>query len=226
MCFICKRGNSLSCSINLKELTYSNSSKEVFKNVTLDVSHEEKVAIIGANGSGKSSLLKIIVGLMKQSSGEVSLFHEKMNSLKDFKNYRSDIGYLPQDVNDHFLCPTVIEDVMFALRAKGEKKDEAYLKACSMLEELGISHLENRNIYDLSGGEQKIVALAGILITKPRILLLDEPTNALDEDAEKRIIDILNSIKKSMIIVSHHKTFIEKLAPTVYTLTKEGLNRI
>jgi len=216
----------LSCSINLKNLSYNILQKEVFKNVTLDVSHEEKVAIVGANGSGKSSLLKILVGLMKQSSGEISLFHQKMNSLKDFKKFRGDIGYLPQDVNDHFLCPSVIEDVMFALRAKGEKKDQAYIKSCEMLKDLGISHLENRNIYDLSGGEQKIVALAGILITKPKILLLDEPTNALDEDAEKRIIDILNSIKKSMVIVSHHKDFIEKLAPSIYKLTKNGLCKI
>ena len=216
----------MSCSINLKNLSYKNSTKEVFNSVTLNVSHEEKVAIIGANGSGKSSLLKIVAGLVKSSNGEISLFHEKMDSLKDFKKYRSDIGYLPQDVSDHFLCPTVIEDVMFALRAKGENKNIAYKKSSKMLEDLGISHLENRNIYDLSGGEQKIVALAGILITKPKILLLDEPTNALDEDAEKKIIDILNSIKKSMIIVSHHKTFIEKLTPTVYKLNKNGLEKL
>ncbi|WP_320034958.1 ABC transporter ATP-binding protein [Halarcobacter sp.] len=216
----------MSCSINLKELAYKNTSKEVFNNVTLNVSHEEKVAIIGANGSGKSSLLKIIVGLIKPSAGSVFLFHDEMKNLKDFRKYRSDIGYLPQDVSDHFLCPTVIEDVMFALRAQGEKKDDAYTKSCQILEDLGISHLENRNIYDLSGGEQKIVALAGILITKPKILLLDEPTNALDEDAEEKIIKILNSIKKSMIIVSHHKTFIEKLAPSVYKLNKDGLQKL
>ena len=109
----------MSCSINLKELAYKNTSKEVFNNVTLNVSHEEKVAIIGANGSGKSSLLKIIVGLIKPSAGSVFLFHDEMKNLKDFRKYRSDIGYLPQDVSDHFLCPTVIEDVMFALRAQG-----------------------------------------------------------------------------------------------------------
>lgn len=216
----------MSCSINLKEVSYETTTKEVFSQVTLNVSHEEKVAIVGANGSGKSSLLKIIAGLIEQKSGGVFLFHEQMNSLKDFKSYRSDIGYLPQDVSDHFLCPTVIEDVMFALRAQGVKKDEAYNSAISMLEELGIKHLENRNIYDLSGGEQKIVALAGILITKPKIILLDEPTNALDEDAENRIIEILNSIKKSMIIVSHHKTFIDRLTPTIYRLNKEGLEKI
>jgi cobalt/nickel transport system ATP-binding protein len=202
----------MSCSINLKNISYETSTKEVFKDVTLNVSHEEKVAIVGSNGSGKSSLLKILAGLIPPKEGEIFLFHDKMNSKKD--------------VSDHFLCPTVIEDVMFALRAKGVKKDEAYENSIKMLEELGILHLENRNIYDLSGGEQKIVALAGILITKPKIILLDEPTNALDEDAEVRIINILNSIKKSMVIVSHHKTFIEKLTPTIYKLKNNGLEKI
>jgi len=216
----------MSCSINLKNISYETSTKEVFKDVTLNVSHEEKVAIVGSNGSGKSSLLKILAGLLAPKEGEVFLFHDKMNSKKDFRAYRGDIGYLPQDVSDHFLCPTVIEDVMFALRAKGIKKDEAYEASIKMLEDLGVLHLENRNIYDLSGGEQKIVALAGILITKPKIILLDEPTNALDEDAEIRIINILNSIKKSMVIVSHHKTFIEKLTPTIYKLKNDGLEKI
>ncbi len=216
----------MSCSINLKNLSYEISKKEIFSNLILNVSHEEKVAIVGANGSGKSSLLKIIAGLIKQKDGDVFLFHNEMKTLKDFKEFRSDIGYLPQDVSDHFLCPTVIEDVMFALRAKGESKDESYKKACEILDSLGILHLENRNIYDLSGGEQKIVALAGILITKPRILLLDEPTNALDEEAEENIINILNSIKKSMIIVSHHKTFIDRLTPTIYKLNTQGLTKI
>jgi len=216
----------MSCSINLKAVSYTNCSKEIFCDVTFNVGHEEKVAIIGANGSGKSSLLKIIAGLILPSQGGVFLFHNEMKSLKDFRTFRSDLGYLPQEVNDHFLCPTVIEDVMFALRAKGENKDDSYRKACEILEQLGILHLENRIIYELSGGEQKIVALAGILITKPKILLLDEPTNALDEDAENRIIDILNSIKKSMVIVSHHKAFIDKLTPTIYKLNAHGLNKI
>jgi len=216
----------MSCSINLKKVSYKNCSKDVFSNVTVNVGHEEKVAIVGANGSGKSSLLKIIAGLITPSQGGVFLFHNEMKTLKDFRKYRSDLGYLPQEVNDHFLCPTVIEDVMFALRASGENKNDSYKKALEILEQLGIEHLENRIIYELSGGEQKIVALAGILITKPKILLLDEPTNALDEDAENRILEILNSIKKSMVIVSHHRSFIDKLAPTMYRLTNEGLNKI
>ena len=208
----------MSCSLNLRAVSYENEDKQIFKDISLNLGHEEKIAIIGSNGSGKSTLLKIIAGLINPSSGYIEVFHEKMNNLKDFSKYRSDIGYLPQDVTNHFLCPTVIEDVIFSLRAKGISKEDALNQGKQILQELQISHLENRVIFDLSGGEQKIVALAGLLILKPKILLLDEPTNALDEQSEKRIIEILNSIKKSMIIVSHHRSFIDSLVSKVYRL--------
>lgn len=213
----------MSCSLNLRDVSYKNEDKEIFSNISLNLGHEEKIAIIGANGSGKSTLLKIIAGLIKPTLGYVEVFHDKMNDLKDFSKYRSDIGYLPQDVTNHFLCPTVIEDVIFSLRAKGISKDEALNQGKQILQELEISHLENRVIFDLSGGEQKIVALAGLLILKPKILLLDEPTNALDEDSQQKIIDILNSIKKSMIIVSHHRSFIDSLVSKIYKLDSRTL---
>lgn len=208
----------MSCSLNLRAVSYKNEDKEIFNDISLNLGHEEKIAIIGSNGSGKSTLLKIIAGLINPRSGYIEVFHEKMNNLKDFSKYRSDIGYLPQDVTNHFLCPTVIEDVIFSLRAKGVSKEEALIQGEEILKELEITHLKDRVIFDLSGGEQKIVALAGLLILKPKILLLDEPTNALDEQSEKRIVEILNSIKKSMIIVSHHRSFIDSLVSKVYRL--------
>lgn len=216
----------MSCSFNLKKLAYKNNNNYLFEAVNLNVGHEEKVAIIGANGAGKSTLLKIIAGLEFDFEGELFLFHEPIINKKSYKRFRSDVGYLPQDVSDYFLCPTVIEDVMFNLRAKGVNKEDAYHQAVLMLEDLEIVHLKERIISELSGGEQKIVALAGILITQPKIVLLDEPTNALDDIAEERIIALLNSIKKSMVIVSHHKSFIERLTPTQYILNSTGLHLI
>lgn len=213
----------MSCSLNLRAVSYKNEDKKIFNDISLNLGHEEKIAIIGSNGSGKSTLLKIIAGLINPNSGYIEVFHEKMNNLKDFSKYRSDIGYLPQDVTNHFLCPTVIEDVIFSLRAKGVSKEEALIQGEEILKELEITHLKDRVIFDLSGGEQKIVALAGLLILKPKILLLDEPTNALDEESEKRIVEILNSIKKSMIIVSHHKSFINNLTNKIYKLDSKGL---
>ncbi|KIM09649.1 MAG: cobalt ABC transporter ATP-binding protein [Sulfurovum sp. FS08-3] len=208
----------MSCWVNLRDIAYENDKVQLLKNITLDLGHKEKIAIIGSNGSGKSTLLKIIAGLVAPTSGYVEIFHDKMNTLKAFKKYRNAIAYLPQDVTNHFLCPTVIEDVIFSLRARGEAQEEALQKADRILKELHIEHLKQRIVFDLSGGEQKIVALAGLLILQPKILLLDEPTNALDEESQQKIVEILNAIDKSMIIVSHHKSFIEQLAPTVYRL--------
>lgn len=216
----------MSCTINLHNIEYKTENKKIFKEVSLDVGHHEKVAIIGANGCGKSTLLKILAGLIKPTDGYIELFHKKIENLSDFQNYRNQIAYLPQDVSSHFLCPTVIEDVVFSLRTNGVVENQAINIAENILENLGISHLKHRIIFDLSGGEQKIVALAGLLVLKPKILLLDEPTNALDEISEKKIIDILNSLDKSMIIVSHHKSFIQSLTPTIYKLEKMGLKKI
>jgi len=216
----------MSCSVNLRSVSYKNEKKELFKDISLNLGHEEKIAIIGSNGSGKSTLLKIIAGLISPNDGYIEIFHNKIENLKEFKKYRSDIAYLPQDVTNHFLCPTVIEDVIFSLRARGTSKEIALKQADEILKELEISHLKDRIIFDLSGGEQKIVALAGLLILKPKILLLDEPTNALDEQSEKRVVQILNSIKKSMIIVSHHKSFIESLTTSIYKLNDGSLEKI
>ncbi len=213
----------MSCSVNLRNISYKNDKKELFKDINLNLGHEEKIAIIGSNGSGKSTLLKIIAGLISPNDGYIEIFHNKINNLNEFKKYRNDIAYLPQDVTNHFLCPTVIEDVVFSLRAKGISKEDAISQGKAILKELYISHLQDRIIFDLSGGEQKIVALAGLLILKPKILLLDEPTNALDEESEKKIINTLNSIKKSMIIVSHHRSFIDSLTSTVYRLDAKKL---
>ncbi|MFA7084961.1 MAG: ABC transporter ATP-binding protein [Arcobacteraceae bacterium] len=216
----------MSCSVHLKEISYSNENKSILTQINLHVGHEEKVAIIGANGSGKSTLLKIIAGLVSPTSGSIELFHEPMKSLKAFKAHRHQIGYLPQDVNNHFLCPTVIEDVCFSLRANKISQKEAIHKAEKLLEQLNITHLKNRSVFELSGGEQKTAALAGLLVLEPKILLLDEPTNALDEQSQEKIIDLLNGIKKSMIIVSHHKSFIESLSSSMYELKNANLTKI
>lgn len=216
----------MSCSITLKDVSKKNDNKVLFENVNLSVGHEEKIAIIGSNGVGKSTLLKIIAGVETSFDGQLELFHEKIENKKEYKKFRSQVGYLPEDLSSFFLCPTVIEDVMFSLRTLGSSFDEAYKKALLILEKLDISHLENRVIYELSQGEQKIVALSSILITEPKILLLDEPTNALDEKSQEKIINILNSIKKSMVIISHHKFFIEQLTTTIYKLEDKSLIKI
>lgn len=214
----------MSCSVTLKNVKAKIGDKILFENLNLNLSHKEKIAIIGQNGCGKSTLLEIIGGLKMPLEGSVEIFHEPMKSLDDFRKYRNLLGFLFQNSDDQFIAPSVIEDVAFSLLAKGASNDEARKRAEFMLGELGILHLKNEIVFYLSGGEKKLVALAGVLIAQPKILLLDEPTTALDYEMQIKVANILESLDIAQIIVSHDKEFINKVVDKVYFLTKDGLN--
>lgn len=214
----------MSCSVTLKNIKAKIANRVLFENLNLNLSHKEKIAIIGQNGSGKSTLLEIIGGLKMPLEGSVEIFHEPMKSLDDFRKYRNLLGFLFQNSDDQFIAPSVIEDVAFSLLAKGASNDEARKRAEFMLGELGILHLKNEIVFYLSGGEKKLVALAGVLITEPKILLLDEPTTALDYDMQIKVANILGSLDIAQIIVSHDKEFINKVVDKVYFLNQNGLS--
>lgn len=204
----------MSCSIELKGVFYKNSRLNL-ENIHLNVGHKEKIAIVGDNGCGKTSLLKIIAGILIPSSGDVSLFHKPVKEKKML-----DLGFLPQDIDEHFLFPTVLEDVCFSLLCSGVDIKTAEFKALDLLEQFGVLDLKNENPLSLSGGEKKIIALAGILAPSPKILLLDEPTNALDKNSSQKLVQILKSIDKSMVIVSHQDDFLSTITSKFYKLDK------
>ncbi|CZE47215.1 energy-coupling factor ABC transporter ATP-binding protein [Campylobacter geochelonis] len=214
----------MSCSLTLKSLSAKKGDRVLFQNVNLSLGHKEKIAIIGSNGRGKTTLLEIMAGLSTQSSGEIELFHEKISSPKEYQKYRHLVGYLFQNSDEQFIMPTVLEDVSFSLLAHGFSSDEAKKRALFMLGELGIAHLEKRIVFHLSGGEKKLVALAGVLVSQPQIMLLDEPTAGLDLDVQLQLTSILERVDKSVVIVSHDKTFIEKVVDKIYYLDENGLN--
>ncbi|RAZ53018.1 energy-coupling factor ABC transporter ATP-binding protein [Campylobacter hyointestinalis] len=214
----------MSCSVTLKNIKAKIANRVLFENLNLNLSHKEKIAIIGQNGSGKSTLLEIIGGLKMPCDGSVEIFHEPMKELDEFEKYRNLIGFLFQNSDDQFIAPSVIEDVAFSLLARGVSKNEARKRAEFMLGELGISHLRDEIVFYLSGGEKKLVALAGVLITEPKILLLDEPTTALDYDMQIKVANILGGLDIAQIIVSHDKEFINKVVDKVYFLNQNGLS--
>jgi len=213
----------VSCSLNIKKLRVKRDGKELFAGLSLDVSHKEKIAIIGANGCGKTTLLETIVGLCPINEGSIELFHTQINCGGDFKAIRHMVGYLLQDSDNQFLAPIVEDDVAFSLLASGVDKEEARIKTEMILSDIGISHLAKKVVYHLSGGEKKLVALAGVLITEPKLMLLDEPTSGLDVDMQVRLSEILKKIDKSIVIVSHDKEFVEAVVDKIYKITPTGL---
>lgn len=216
----------MSCSLTIKNLSFENGGKKLCQNIDLNVSHKEKVAIIGSNGSGKTTLLDIMAGLKEKTNGSLEIFHNNIDKPQDFKPYRSMIGYLFQNSDNQFLAPIVIDDVAFSLLSGGLDEKEALLKANMILEDLGISHLKDKIVYNLSGGEKKLVALAGVLVTEPKLMLLDEPTNGLDYKVQLKLVEILKNIDKSIVIVSHNREFIDSIVDKVYEITPEGLTLI
>ena len=216
----------MSCTISLKNVCAKIGERMLFENLNLNATHKDKIALIGPNGCGKSTLLEIMAGLKAPCDGHIELFHHKISNLDEYKPFRRDVGYLFQESNDCFICPSVLDDVMFSPLGRGEDKELAGAKAEKILRELEIWHLKDEIVFNLSGGEKKLVALAGILVVEPKILLLDEPTTALDADMQRRIAAILKSLDVTQIIVSHDKEFISDVASIMYRLTKNGLESI
>lgn len=213
----------MSCSVSLKNITAKIGERTLFENLNFSIGHKEKIAIIGANGVGKTTLLEIIAGLNANFDGDIELFHENVNDPKIYSRYRHLVGFLFQNSDEQFICPGVFDDVAFGLLASGVSQSEAKKRAEFMLNELEISHLKDKIVYNLSGGEKKLVALAGVLVMEPKILLFDEPTGGLDENMQKRLTKILQKLEKSIIIVSHDRAFLECVVTKFYTLTPNGL---
>ena len=158
--------------------------------------------MIGANGVGKSTLLKMLVGLNLDYEGMIRV--EGIPVKKDtLAEIRSKIGYVFQDSENQLFMNTVYEDVAFAPRNYGLSEHEVAERVKDALEQTGISHLKDRPIYKMSGGEKKLASIATILSMTPDIILMDEPSIALDPKNRRNLIRILNSFHYLKIIASH-----------------------
>ncbi|UKV16467.1 energy-coupling factor ABC transporter ATP-binding protein [Thalassospiraceae bacterium SW-3-3] len=199
--------------ITVKNLHFTfPTGRKVLNGVDLYLRSGERLALMGANGAGKSSLLHCLMGLVTAENGEIAILGSRCETESEFRAIRGRVGLLFQDSDDQLFCPTVLEDVMFGPLNLGQSRDDARKVALKTLSDLGLDGFENRITYQLSGGEKRLVALATVLSMSPEILLLDEPTNGLDADVEKRLIEILRSLQQAMLIISHDRQFLEQVA--------------
>lgn len=203
--------DSNSLIINLEDISYAYPGRApVIDRLNLSFYHGDRMGMMGPNGSGKTTLFHIIMGLLKSTSGSIEVFGRPLREEKDFRSVRQRIGLLFQDADDQLFSPTVLEDVAFGPLNLGKSQDEAKTIAQKTLESLGLAGFEDRITYKLSGGEKRLVSLATVLAMEPDVLLLDEPTTGLDETTEMRLIDILQNIDLSYILVSHNIDFLMK----------------
>jgi len=210
--------------IELKAVRFAYGSKKlVLDGVDFELYPGERVGLIGSNGCGKTTFLHLLVGLLFPQAGSIHAFGKVRADEASFREVRRRAGLVFQDADDQLFCPTVIEDVAFGPLNLGKTAEEARRDATETLELLGLTGLEERITYTLSGGEKQRVALATVLAMKPEVLLLDEPTEGLDEEARARTLAILSKLPQAMILVSHEREFVRNLATRMVHMNGGGL---
>ena len=189
--------------ISVSDLSFGYDSKrKVLENINFQLKKGESVGLVGANGVGKSTLLRILVGLNTGFQGDVMVNNIPLEK-KNLKTIRKNVGYVFQDADSQLFMSTVFDDVAFAPRNYGMSEAEVNEKTMEALKVVHIEQLKDKQIYKLSGGEKKLASIATILSTEPDVILMDEPSVALDQKNRRNLINILNRLNQAKIIASH-----------------------
>jgi len=188
------------------------------------VNRGERVTILGANGCGKTTLLKHLVGILVPKDGSVRVFG--VDPGKDFSRVRQRIGVVMQDVDEQILGPTVYDDVLFAPLNYGIPKAKAEALAKEVIARLNIESIQGKIVHYLSGGEKKKVALAGALVLEPDLLILDEPFAGLDPLSRRDLVRTLNDLNKekrvSLIMTLHEVDLVPEVTDILYLMHGHG----
>ena len=209
--------------LETKDLTYTYpDGTKALKKVNIQIKKGEKIAIMGPNGAGKSTLFSHFNGLTEPTSGHVEIDGEKIIFERDeLLKVRQKVGIVFQDPNDQLFAPTVKEDVAFGPMNLGLDYDEVEKRITESLEMVGMSGFEEKTPHHLSGGQQKRVAIAGIIAMRPDIMILDEPTAGLDPEGVDKVLDILNNLNEdgiSIVISSHDIEMVNQFADKIFVL--------
>ena len=195
---------------------------QALKNINIEIEKGEKVAIIGPNGAGKSTLFSHLNGLTEPTSGCVKIEGKAISFEKDeLLKVRQKVGIVFQDPNDQLFAPTVKEDIAFGPMNLGLSYDEVEKRVEDALKMVGMENYEDKTPHHLSGGQQKRIAIAGIIAMKPELMILDEPTAGLDPDGVEKVLNIMNQLNKegmTLIISSHDIDMISKYADKIFVL--------
>ena len=194
---------------------YEKDSPDVMRGVSMKVAENSIYAIVGGNGTGKSTTLKAISGICKPYRGKVLVKGKKIEKYKPGELFQGMMAFLPQDPQSLFVHKSVREDLNEMISSKDPDKEKKVSQVAALCE---ITDLLDSHPYDLSGGEQQRAALAKVLLTEPRILLLDEPTKGIDSFFKLKFAEILGKLKEqgvTIIMVSHDIEFCAKYVDVV-----------
>ena len=213
-------------AIQMKDVwfRYEKDSPDVIQDLSLEVKKGEFYALVGGNGTGKSTTLSLLGRVHQPYSGRIYLDGKDLRSFSDRELYCGYLGVMPQNPQSIFLKKTVLEDLYSVIGGKKEKPSNEYpisMKKEKAIEGIvSLTHLEgllNRHPYDLSGGEQQRLALAKVLLLRPKILLMDEPTKGMDAEYKEELGSILKKLQShgmTIFMISHDVEFVAEYADT------------
>ena len=215
---------------DLQNIEYAYGQSEcALQDISLKVSGREKLVLLGPNGCGKSTLQKVLAGLVFPHKGSVRAFDQQINhdSMKDkafAATFRQKVGFVFQNSDVQIFCGSVLDEIMFGPLNMGMDYTAARFRALELLEFVGIAHLVDRLPHHLSGGEKKKVAIAAVLAVNPEVLILDEPTNGLDPKTQAWMRNTLNQLNqqgKTIIIATHQLDLVSELATRVVVMGED-----
>lgn len=175
--------------------------RPVIEDLSFRIEDGEAVGLIGANGAGKSTVMKLLLGLL-QGEGRI-LVDGRPVGRDSLGEIRRKLGFVLQNSDNQMFMPTVYEDMMFAPLNYGLSREEAERRVDGVLERLGLADLKYRHNHRISGGEKRMAAIATVLAMEPEAVLMDEPTSALDPYNRRIVINTIRSLPQTKLITSH-----------------------
>ncbi|WP_151670353.1 energy-coupling factor ABC transporter ATP-binding protein [Nitrincola schmidtii] len=192
--------------IRFDKVNLLRSQTKVLNDLSFSLS-EKRVGIIGHNGSGKSSLVRLINGLLQPNSGNI-LVHGKNPSAGPQK-MSADVGFIFQNPDHQIIFPTVEEELSFGLINQGYSKQQAQEKALGILVEHQRSDWAPKAIHSLSDGQKQLVCILAVLVMEPKVLILDEPFSALDLITRYQLLNLLDTLPQQVVMISHELETLE-----------------
>lgn len=203
-------------SLRCESHTYPDGTVGVH-DIEFAVNADEVVALLGGNGSGKSTLLEHLNATLTPDEGELRVVGQRVTE-ENKAHARREVGFVFQDADTQLVAPTVIDDVMFGLQNYGIPSDDAKKRAREALATVDASHLEERIPHYLSGGEKRLVGLAGVLVLEPSVVVLDEPFAGLDPERSQLVAERIRRIHDegiSVVISTHDLDIAAEIADRV-----------
>ncbi len=209
----------MSCVLLARDLRYRYpDGREALRGIDLGVAHGERVAILGPNGAGKTTFVFHLNGLLT-GSGRLEAAGIVVAGDKSVRELRSRVGLVFQDPDDQLFMPTVREDVAFGPLNLGLTREQALDRVEEALDAVRMGHAADRAPHQLSMGERRRVAIATVLAMQPELLVLDEPTANLDPRARRELLQVLERIERTMLVVTHDLPFAAELCERAVILS-------